>query len=88
MDLIKPIEHLTFEGILIQETKSILEQFGGSLIFESVGKGNYQVKINTPKAEVRERIVIKNMPSDIAKKYFLYRIHGLIAKLIGELYPL
>ena len=88
MDLIKPVEYIAFESVLFQETKPFLDQYGGSLNFESVGKGDYQVTITLSNTKTQERVVVKNMPSEIAKTYFAYRVHGMIAKLLGELHSL
>ena len=88
MDLTKTIEHLVLEGILFQETKPFLEQYGGHLIFESVGKGDYQLTLSTSTSETKERILVKGMPTEVISKYFLYRLHGAMAKLLGEVHPL
>ena len=88
MDLIKTVEHIAFEGVVCQETKPFLDQYGGSLIFQSVGKGDYQLTIKLSNQEVKGRILVKGMPSELANKYFLFSLHGLIAKALADLHPL
>ena len=88
MELTKTIEHISFENIANQELKQVLDQFGGSLKFESVGKSDYQVTIALSNLELQERIVTKNLPTKIVKLFFIYRIHGMIAQLLGGIYPL
>jgi hypothetical protein len=84
--LTKTIEHTAFESIACQEVKPFLDKYGGHLKFESVGKRDYQITLKISEVELQERIIVNNMSTDIANKYFLYRIHGAIALLLGGIH--
>ena len=84
--LTKTIEHTAFESIAWQEVELLLPEYGGHFKFESVGKRDYQITFKLSQVELQEKINVKNMPADIAKKYFLYRIHGIIAILLGGIF--